>query len=64
MALTEILGKIETAITDPTNGILKYVTDLSTAPNDEATKKAVIGLIGQLIVLVIQCVKAAIEPTA
>lgn len=61
MALVDILNEIETAITDPNNGILKKIDDLANAADDAAKKSAIINLIGSLILLVIKGIKAAVS---
>lgn len=61
MPLNEILEAVDKAINDPSTGILKKINDLMVAADDKAKQTAVVGLIGSIISLVIQCIKAAAE---
>ena len=61
--LNTILGEVDTAINDPTNGILAKVNELASAANDDAKKAAIIALIGSLIGLVIKTIQAATAET-
>ncbi|MFH1097272.1 MAG: hypothetical protein V1749_07210 [Candidatus Desantisbacteria bacterium] len=61
MALTaEDLTKLNTAITDPTNGVLAKINELAAAPSSERSKK-IVPLIGAMISLIITAVKAVMD---
>jgi hypothetical protein len=57
-AIKEVLTEVDKAITDK-GGILEKITNLMDAQGPEQNK-AIVGLIGSVIGLVIKCIKVAV----